>query len=69
MLGVGIAKAAVFLHFHTVGVLFLVLGGGVVALLARHTGQCNLGAHINPSLSFACSNFSHQKSACALGVE
>jgi len=38
VLGVGIAKTAELLYFHTVGVLLFVLGGVVVALLARYAG-------------------------------
>jgi hypothetical protein len=46
----GIAKTTELLNFHTVGVFFLILGGVVIALFARHTGQRDFGAHKNPSL-------------------
>jgi len=50
VLGVGIAKTAELLDFHTVGVFLLVLRGVVVTLLARYASQGDFGTHGNPSL-------------------
>jgi hypothetical protein len=40
-----VAEPAVFLGFHTVGVILLFLGGVVVALFAIHTRQRDLCSH------------------------
>jgi hypothetical protein len=51
MFGVGITETAEFFDFHTVGMFFLILGGLIVALLARHAGQGDFSTHVVSSLS------------------
>jgi hypothetical protein len=46
VLGVLVAKFAVFLCFHTVGVIFLFFHGVVVALLTVCASQCDFSTHL-----------------------
>jgi hypothetical protein len=45
-----VAKLAIFLYFHSVGVRFFVFGGVVVALFAVRACQGNLCPHYSTSL-------------------
>ena len=40
------AKSAVFVHLKSVGVVFLVLLGVIVPLLADRAGKCDLVSHL-----------------------
>jgi len=52
-----ITKTAKLLCFHPVWVVFLFLGGIVVALLAVLAGQSNFGTHRYPSLQMISDDF------------
>jgi hypothetical protein len=47
MQGMLVAKTAILLDFHPIGMIFLFLGYVVVALLAIQASQSNLSPHVS----------------------
>ena len=45
MKGMLSAESAILLHFEAIGIVFLVLHGVVVSLLAFRTSECDFNAH------------------------
>ena len=45
MNGVLLAESAILIHLKTIGIVFLVLSGVVIALFALRTSQCDFNSH------------------------